>query len=535
MNLRRILVMGILSIFLTALSSFGITALEENVVQRYDVFEQTFDWNSSSYSNPWEQVDLTTELTSPTGSHFEIGGFYSSKNRWKFRFAPTQLGLWTWQATISDPSKYSTFNGSFNVVDSTLPGFVRQNPDNPFRWVFDDGSPFYPLGIGDCLNDDDKSGSPLDNWGFDGGFRAPGTPDYGAITDFDTYWKAYSGAGVNLFRWSLDNCAFGLYEKIDPSGNVYKMQEGLWGDELVQRLRQYGVHLYLVIFGFNPAFPTGANNPAQMDAVKRYVKYVTDRYGAYVDFWELMNEFPNPPATISDDWYKEVGEYLRSIDPYKHPISTSWQRPDLPVIEITAPHWYQKESEFESDVAAAQEVDHWKSFGKPVIFGEQGNSEQNWDEKSALRMRIRNWTAFFREGTFIFWNSSFAKDYHGGVASNIYLGPQERGYLKVLQDFTRGFDGKALISHIAISSPERVRGYALSGPTMYAAYLHAFTNHDSPTTGIKITINPALHGSAVWLSPETGEVFGNVQVSTGSQTLDVPPFNTDIALKIMAQ
>jgi hypothetical protein len=279
----------------------------------------------------------------------------------------------------------------------------------------------------------------------------------------------------------------------------------------------------------------GSGNPAQMDAVKRYVKYVVDRYGAYVDFWELMNEFPNPPATISDDWYKQVGEYLRSVDPYKHPISTSWQRPDLPVIEITAPHWYQKENEFESDVTAGQEIDHWKSFGKPVIFGEQGNSEQNWDEKSALRMRIRSWTAFFREGTLIFWNSSFAKDYRGGVASNIYLGPQERGYLKVLQDFTRGLDAKAVISHTAVSSPERVRGYALGGPTMYSAYLHAFTNHDSPTTGIKITINPAFRGSAVWLSPETGEVLGSAQVSAGSQTLDVPSFTTDIALKITAQ
>jgi len=47
--------------------------------------------------------------------------------------------------------------------------------------------------------------------------------------------------------------------------------------------------------------------------------------------------------------------------------------------------------------------------GKPVIVGEQGNAGMNWDPRSAVRMRIRAWTALFREIGLVFWNTSESK------------------------------------------------------------------------------------------------------------------------------
>ena len=135
--------------------------------------------------------------------------------------------------------------------------------------------------------------------------------------DVGTYLGAYQAAGVNLFRWSVDNCAFNLYQRIAPQGNVYMEREGNWGDRLVRELRSHGFRVYMSIFGFNPPFATDAS-PEQINAVERYVKYVVDRYGAYVDFWELMNE-----AQVSTAWYTQIATYLRSVDPYHHPIATS--------------------------------------------------------------------------------------------------------------------------------------------------------------------------------------------------------------------
>jgi len=321
----------------------------------------------------------------------------------------------------------------------------------------------------------------------------------------------------------VDNCSFSLHRTIDPGGNVYLQREGQWGDELMRQLHRYGFRVYMTIFGAPPF--AHASTSSELRAVKRYVQYVVNRYGAYVDFWELMNE-----SQATERWYTEVAAHLHRVDPYGHPISTSWERPKRPDIQINSPHWYQSESELESDRVTWQKMQTWKSAGKPVIVGEQGNTGQNWDERSGLRMRIRTWTAFFAEGTIIFWNSSFAKDYRSAGAANIYLGPEERGYLSVLQSFTKGFDARARIVAPTTSGPVRV--YALRGPRSYAAYLHAYTDHTTPTDGVRILVNPATKGQAVWTDPATGVVVKRALVRPGKQTLVVPPFVTDIALKI---
>jgi hypothetical protein len=492
---------------------------------RYGVFTRTFRWDSSRYANRWEQVNLTVRLTSPSGRRHRTGGFYYGPNRWKARFSPSEIGRWSWRARIADGRRRATFRGAFRVVPAGGRGFVRKSRYNRFRWTFSDGSPYYPLGIGDCLLDASPSGSPLDNWGLDGGLRRHGD-HRGRVVGMRTYMRAYARAKVNLFRWSVDNCSFRLHRTIGQGGNVYLQREGRWGDELVQGLRRHGFRVYMAIFGSNPPFARGGS-PLEMAAVRRYVKYVVDRYGAYVDFWELMNE-----ARAADGWYTEVARYLRKVDPYRHPISTSFERPDLSVTDINSPHWYESESEFRSDRVTRDLIALWKKAGKRVIVGEQGNSGQNWDPRSALRMRLRAWTAFFAEGTLIFWNSSFAKDYRDRSVANIYLGPLERRYLRVLQGFATGFDRRAAMTPIGISKPELVRGSALRGPRGYAAYLHAYTNHSTPTAGVRVTIDPRAAGTAVWIDPATGRVLARKRVRAGRRVLEVPPFITDVALKV---
>jgi hypothetical protein len=486
-------------------------------VRRLGVFEATFSARGAGYSNPWEQVRLTMTLISPTGRRIGIGGFYDGGNTWKARFAPARRGRWRWTSTVRDGMNRQRFHGAFRVVHGPGHGFVRRSPYNRFRWIFSDGTPYYPVGIGDCVVGSHSSSSPFEDWGLDGG-----------RTDFNTYLRAYQRAGVNLFRWSVDNCAFGLFRTIAPGGNVYLAQQGAWGDEVVRGLRRHGFRVYMTIFGDDPDPPfTDDPSGAQLQAVERYVKYVVDRYGAYVDYWELMNE-----ANASVDWYTQVARYLRSVDPYHHPISTSWERPQLPVIDINSPHWYQTESQFESDRITWDRFREWKGPGKPVIVGEQGNAGQNWDPLSGLRMRLRAWTAFFAEGTLVFWNTSHSKDYHA-PAGNIYLGPEERKYLRVLQGFTRNFDRRARIVSAPVSPGDGIRGYALRGPAQYAAYLHAYTDHVSPTAGLSLKVDIPRRGKATWISPATGRVLGREALRhRGMQTLRVPPFVTDVAVKL---
>src|SRR4030042_6035851 len=228
-----------------------------------------------------------------------------------------------------------------------------------------------------------------------------------------------------------------------------------------------------------------------MSKVKRFIKYSVDRWGAYVGFWEFLNE-----QKAGDRWYLIMIPYLKSIDPYGHPITTSWERPELAGIEISAPHWYQREDELKSDAETASRATNWKKHGKPVVVGEQGNwidrknppapgAGGGWDDRSALRMRIRNWTAFFNEIAFVFWNTSYARDGHN---MNIWLGPKAREEVRAMQDFAYRLDKDVRMIPVTVSDPHAVRAYALASPERASVYLHHFADHTSPVKGLKVTL-----------------------------------------------
>jgi|GEM_PF-1059082 len=504
--------------------------LSNQTVPRYRVVELSVAYRGAPFPDVWEGPEIKVTFSSPTDRRVTVGGFYHADNTWKVRFAPSEPGTWRWSLAWADTRGTQTAGGFFRCMTSAERGFIRPNLTNPFRLVYEDGALYPALGITDCLLDLNQSGSPLDDWGLDGGFRPAGEHGHGSLTDIDTYLNTYGRAGFNLFRWSVDNCAFRLWDRIEPGGNTYLEREGVWGDTLVAKLRQNGFRVYMTFFGSSPPFPNDARDPEKMAAVKRYVKYVVDRYGAYVDFWELMNEYPSPPQTISDEWYAVVAGHLREVDPYGHMISTSWERPDHPAIEVNAPHWYEKESEFASDAAAVAQIERARRAPKPIIFGEQGNTGQNWDERSALRLRIRAWTAFFAEAALVFWNASNVKDFRNDAAANIYLGPEERGYVKVLQDFVaRAEPGVEKLS-LTPASPG-IRGYGLRSPGLVFGYFHHFSSHTEPVRS-SLTVELPRAGVATWIDPATGMQVGATAVGGGRQTLTIPAFIVDVALRL---
>ena len=134
---------------------------------------------------------MSLRLTSPSGQRIQVGGFYSGPDTWKVRFSPAQTGRWRWVATLANPTQTQTTRSTLIVVGGKGHGSVRRSPYNRFRWIFADGSPYYPFGIGDCIRDVDHSGSPFDVFNVD---ASRGT------VDLETYLSAYQRAGVNLFR-----------------------------------------------------------------------------------------------------------------------------------------------------------------------------------------------------------------------------------------------------------------------------------------------------------------------------------------------
>ena len=548
--------------------------LNSRTVPPYEVLELTFQ-HDRQYADPFFDVTIEVTFTAPGGKQYQVGGFhYGSAERpqvrvqspgegqqveyllpranlWKARFAPAELGEWAYEYTFRNlDDEQATGAGTFTCVAGRIrnPGFVRQDPDNPFRWVFDDGTPYYPIGLQEGWGDWIANGSFLDTASMEGPFRTefhgrprtdplPPGPLFQAgpannPQNADVCLRHFSRCGFNLHRFSQANNTPSLFRDLDH----YLVYEAVMTDELLQCLRRYRFRICYGIFGYQSVFNDQPGNAEAMAKLQRFIKYSVDRWGAYVDVWEFLNE-----QDAADEWYAILAPYLRSLDPYQHPITSSWERPQLPGIEISAPHWYEGiEDELGSDQVTADRAREWKRFGKPVIVGEQGNwipTDQPrapgvggvWDLGSARRMRLRNWTALFNEIAFIFWNTSYAKDGH---FMNIWLGPLERQYVKAGQDFAYALGRGLKMAPVEVSQPEAVRAHGLASPERAGVYLHHYANHERAVEGLRVTFDVPRAARGYWYRPEDGAILTALDVAAGRQTVATPPFTVDLALLV---
>jgi len=547
-----------------------------STVPPYEVFELTFE-HENEYANPFFDVTVEVVFTAPSGKQVQVGGFhygsssppkirvrqtdtprgrrqtveyvFDRQDLWKARLAPAELGEWTYSYTFANSAgQKATGSGPFDCVKGRVhnPGFVRQNPENPFGWVFDDGSPYLPIGLQEGWGDWDGTGTSLDTKSMEGPFRTDRTnltelppgpmyvrgPSMNPV-NADMYARRHSRAGFNLYRFSQRNNTFSLYRDLDH----YQLHEAVMTDEILRHLRKYGFRIFYGIFGFGKVHNDEPGNAEAMAKVKRFIKYSVDRWGAYVDIWEFLNE-----QKADTGWYEIVTPYLRSIDPYRHPITTSWERPELDGIELSAPHWYQRvDNGLTSHRLTADRARRYKEFGKPVIVGEHGNHVGKreppwppgvggvWDAGSARRMRIRNWTALFSEISFVFWNTSYARDGH---YMNIWLGPQERQYIHAMQDFAYRLDRGIRMAPVTVSAPEQVAAYGLASKERAAAYMCHFTDHTTPVRGVTVSLDVPTAARGYWYSPEDAAILASFHAPAGRGTFEAPPFVVDLALLI---
>ena len=176
-------------------------AQNTRTVPRYEVFEITFK-HENDYVDHFSDVTIDITFTSPSMKRVRIGGFhygsssgatirkdkirterghrqqvvyrFDKQDLWKARFAPCQIGNWKYSFVFKNAKgQKASGEGTFVCVKGRKrnPGFVRCHPTNPFRFVFDDGSPYFPIGLQDCWGDNSATGSVLDQCSMEGPFR----------------------------------------------------------------------------------------------------------------------------------------------------------------------------------------------------------------------------------------------------------------------------------------------------------------------------------------------------------------------------
>jgi hypothetical protein len=504
-------------------------------LSRYEIYEVTMT-HTGTYTNPWEDVAISASFHSASGKTYTVGGFYYDTNTWKLRFAPAEAGTWTWELAFNAASKTFTTSGNFLVNQGTRSGYLRINPGNRRRFLTEgDNRPFYPIGMNDCVEDETGPKGVPDgqlDWYVDG-------IDFPVSTD--QYFETYAAAGNDMFRHGPGNCAFLIHDRFNVNGrgkNFYSVSRSKLMDSLASTLHRTGMKYYLTFIA-NPRDMVpeySLVNTSRRNALLSYHKYIIDRYGAYVDIWELMNEQYDVPAS----YYNTVISYIRERDPYKHPITTSSY--DFPVrgvtgIELNSPHLFSGVSNLELDyqlVFGTYGIPVFKERfpNQPILIAEAGNRTP-FSNYEPNRFRIFLWTSMFNEAGILFWNTSYARLAPGSMeTSNMFIGPEERELAKIFTSFVSDFDVLAKPAEATIS-PASVRGYVLAGSRWVGGYFVNGANQSNLTSGVKVTIRvPTIGLEGQWIDPKTGAVLQRFTPGMGVQTLTIPTFVADIVLRI---
>ncbi len=362
---------------------------------------------TAAFENPFDPEDISVDfLVDPaSGKNYEIPAFfYRDANRaldsgkevvtavgkgdWRVRWAPREAGRHSVRIRVR--ARTGEIVGqptSVKVTERSSPGFIRVSERDHRFFSFENGTAYFPIGANIC-------------WGGDRG-----------TFNYDDWLPKYSANGVNYGRLWLSPgwSTFGL-ERTGKTEDGLGMGQfdlnNLWRlDYVVRKAAANGLNLMLTIDSYNilrdrdgaPYWNESPHNSdnggplriwsdfwtsEKMDRLYRAkLRYLVGRYGAFsnVMSWEFWNEVDLTRDFDADRvqaWHQRMGQYLRSIDPYQHLISTSFSSSagqrgidGLAEIDYVQTHHYSS-----PDIASVVADSQVKKtlLGKPHYVGEIG-------------------------------------------------------------------------------------------------------------------------------------------------------------------
>ena len=332
--------------------------------------------------NPFDYAEnnVMVQVACPDLTTASVPAFFDGGSTWRVRYTPRLPGRYVIQQVTLNGKSVELAKPSpneFRVTGTPGRGFVRVDPANPRRFVFDSGEPYYPLGynVGWVSA---KGGLPeyITRLGQDGG-------------NWARIWMCHFTQSMNLDWVSGTNL---------PLGTLSLDVARRW-DATVAAASEHGVYLQIALQHHgqyssqtNPNWSDNPWNksrggwlqspedfftdPRAIALTKAKYRYIVARWGysPHVLAWELFNEVEwtdgmnRKPDTVVQ-WHREMAALLRQQDPNRHLVTTSspmqaaalWQ--DL---DYYQPHGYPPEP-----LGAIARIDNLR-LGKPYFFGEIG-------------------------------------------------------------------------------------------------------------------------------------------------------------------
>jgi hypothetical protein len=284
-------------------------------------------------------------------------------------------------------------------------GFIRIDPKNPRRFAFADGEPFFPLGS-NCA------------W-------APGG-DFQKI--FEAFEKNHLNWGrVWMCHWGNTNMEWlSSSDSPAPTPGTYDLSTADRWDKIIEDASAHGVYFQLVLQHhgqlstevnsnwvdnpWNSANGGFLAKPGDFFRSERARALVRQKlrtcvarwsYSTAIMAWELFNEvmFTDAVRVERDEasvirWHKEMSDYLRSIDPYHHLITTSTDEVDSPIydsLDFIQPHRYSLDM-----ISNVIGFDAAPPADKPVFYGEIGDDHMlasSSDKQKGFTLDASTWAS----------------------------------------------------------------------------------------------------------------------------------------------
>jgi hypothetical protein len=259
----------------------------------------------AAHPNPYATVELYAEYRSPGIDTFRLPLFWDGGGRFVARFAPTVPGKWLVRFS-GNIQRLEGVISSVDAVDAAVPGFLE--PANVHHWRT--GKDLQPhLWMGDTLYT----------------FATIPEPAFAEILARRKEQRFTHIRGYLLGK-RLDDAASGegnplsAPDRIDPA-HFQRV------DARVRAINAAGMVMDLIL-GWDRNHLAEAL-PTEKDR-QRYLNYVLARYAAFHVTWQICQEFEE--YENGRRLMKEMGEYLKQRDPYKHPRTTHTTSTTSPLV-----------------------------------------------------------------------------------------------------------------------------------------------------------------------------------------------------------
>lgn len=443
---------GVYKVSMTVTNNQGIAAKKETTIIVFQANQQiskpnwlntTFLANQkiegnfvllNDYKNVYDpdEVSVDAEISLPDGKkmtvpcYYFIKGFYensqwkvdSTTQYWAVRFSSPQAGTHKVILKLTDKNGVSSTSAyTLETKQATQKGIVGMDSDNKQYYRHQTGEPFYPLGINVGWNSTANYTTIINNLS-------------DANANLVRYWQVPFNR--QALEWKKDGYTGGI--------GVYSQQAAAMQDSMINLASAKDIRLQLVLFQhgmfsenvnsnwsdnpYNVALGGPLNraeeffyNESVKKSTKKLLRYIVARWGysSSVFAWELFNEVQftgihnSQTATWKSavlTWHDEMGKYIKSIDAFKHIITTSaddnqcLSMDKLTGLDVVQYHLYN------AKLLASQNSQD-KKFKDNLIRTGVINGEYGEDVSTAKvpyeKQRISIWTGIMSQVPHLMW------------------------------------------------------------------------------------------------------------------------------------